>query len=54
MKYLYKQTGVVVESDVKLDSTLFTPVRREPANNTTKKTSSVTTKKTTAIRKKQV
>ena len=29
MRYLYKQTGVVVESSIKLDSSIFTPV---PAN----------------------
>ena len=29
MKYLYKQTGVVVESSVALDSTIFTPVTTE-------------------------
>lgn len=26
MKYLYKQTGVIVESEVDLDSTIFMPV----------------------------
>lgn len=26
MKYLYKQTGVVVESDEKLDSSIFEPI----------------------------
>ena len=26
MRYLYKQTGVVVESSIKLDSSIFTPV----------------------------
>ena len=25
MRYLYKQTGVVVESSIKLDSSIFTP-----------------------------
>lgn len=29
MRYLYKQTGVVVESSVALDSTIFTLVTRE-------------------------
>lgn len=29
MRYLYKQTGVVVESSVALDSTIFTPVMAE-------------------------
>lgn len=27
MKYLYKQTGVVVESSVELDSAIFTPLK---------------------------
>lgn len=26
MRYLYKQTGIVVESDAKLDSMMFRPV----------------------------
>ena len=26
MKYLYKQTGIIVESDEKLDSTIFKPM----------------------------
>lgn len=29
MRYLYKQTGTVVESEVPLDSTIFTPVKEE-------------------------
>ena len=29
MKYLYKQTGIVVESDVVLDSTMFKPIIEE-------------------------
>lgn len=29
MKYLYKQTGTVVESEVPLDSAIFTPVKEE-------------------------
>ena len=27
MKYLYKQTGVIVESESNLDSAIFTPVK---------------------------
>lgn len=26
MRYLYKQTGVIVESSIALDSTVFTPI----------------------------
>ena len=29
MKYLYKQTGIVVESDDVLDSTMFKPIIEE-------------------------
>lgn len=29
MKYLYKQTGIVVESDDVLDSTMFNPIIEE-------------------------
>lgn len=29
MKFLYKQTGIVVESDEMLDSTMFRPVEKE-------------------------
>lgn len=47
MKYLYKQTGVIVESESNLDSAIFTPVKDatkpgEPAakpKNTTRKRS---------------
>lgn len=47
MKYLYKQTGVIVESESNLDSAIFTPVKdmtkpEEPAvtpKNTTRKRS---------------
>ena len=47
MKYLYKQTGVIVESESNLDSAIFTPVKNvtkpgEPAvapKNTTRKRS---------------
>ena len=61
MKYLYKQTGMVVESSVALDSLLFEPVKEntepqkhtetatmkttEPAKKTTRKTTTKTTKK---------
>lgn len=30
MRYLYKQTGIVVESDITLDSAMFCPVNEEP------------------------
>ncbi|MDO5776299.1 MAG: hypothetical protein Q4P22_06730 [Eubacteriales bacterium] len=30
MRYLYKQTGIVVESDITLDSAMFRPVNEEP------------------------
>lgn len=30
MKFLYKQTGIRVESDEMLDSTMFRPVEEEP------------------------
>ena len=47
MKYLYKQTGVIVESESNLDYAIFTPVKdvtkpEEPAvaqKNTTRKRS---------------
>lgn len=47
MKYMYKQTGVIVESESNLDSAIFTPVKdvtkpEEPAvaqKNTTRKRS---------------
>lgn len=61
MKYLYKQTGMVVESSVVLDSLLFKPVEEktesqenaetaakkntEPVKKTTRKTTTKTTKK---------
>lgn len=34
MKYLYKQTGIIVESSNKLDSMFFAPIpdEREPQN----------------------
>lgn len=34
MKYLYKQTGIIVESSNKLDSMFFTPIpdEKEPQN----------------------
>ena len=61
MKYLYKQTGMVVESSVALDSLLFEPIEEktepdknaeaaakkitEPVKKTTRKTTTKTTKK---------
>lgn len=69
MKYLYKQTGVVVESSVPLDSTIFTPVmdeskeaqkpeeKKEPVEAREKKTTTTknsTTQKKPARRKKEV
>ena len=61
MRYLYKQTGMVVESSVALDSLLFEAVKEktepqektepvvkkdaEPVKKTTRKTTTKTTKK---------
>ena len=30
MKFFYKQTGIIVESDEMLDSAMFRPVEKEP------------------------
>lgn len=49
MKYLYKQTGTVVESGEKLDSALFEPLNN--ANKTTKAAVKTTTAKTTRVTK---
>lgn len=45
MKYLYKQTGTVVESGEKLDSTLFEPLNN--VNKATKVAAKAPTTKTT-------
>ena len=41
MKYRYKQTGIIVESDSVLDSTAYTPITEEAAkvSDTLKKAS---------------
>lgn len=44
MKYLYKQTGVVVESDVKLDSAIFKLINE---TNNSKSTDQGKARKTT-------
>lgn len=33
MRYIYKKTGVVVESSTKLDSTIFIPVEEKSLDN---------------------
>ena len=56
MKFLYKQTGIRVESDEMLDSTMFRPVeeepelKEEPEKKQVKKTAT-TGKKTPAAKK---
>lgn len=50
MKFLYKQTGIRVESDEMLDSTMFRPVEEEPEKKQVKKTAT-TGKKTPAAKK---
>lgn len=45
MKYLYKQTGLIVESDSELDSTIFALVQEEKPTEKAKKT---TTRKRSA------
>ena len=54
MKYLYKQTGTVVESGEKLDSTLFEPLNNanEAAKVVTKTPAAKTTRTTKAASKK--
>ena len=54
MKYLYKQTEIVVESDVALDSTMFQLVevepeaKEEPVKKPVKKTAATGRKTSTA------
>lgn len=54
MKYLYKQTEIVVESDVALDSTMFQlveeepEVKEEPVKKPVKKTAATGRKTSTA------
>ena len=56
MKYLYKQTGIVVESDAKLDSMMFRPVteKAEQVEELVKKATAQprTTRKKTSAEKK--
>lgn len=51
MRYLYKQTGIVVESDTKLDSMMFRPVT-ERAEHVEKQVKKVTAQPRTTTRKK--
>lgn len=56
MKFLYKQTGIIVESDEMLDSTMFRPVEKEselkeePGKKPVKKTAT-TGRKTQTVKK---
>lgn len=52
MKFWYKQTGIVVESDEMLDSTMFRPVEKESEPKEEPK--NVVVNKTTATRKTTV
>lgn len=55
MKYLYKQTGMIVESSIALDSMLFIPVaeiREEKGSE--EKTAEVKPKNSAAVRKSPV
>ena len=36
MKYLYKQTGMIVESSIALDSAIFKPLKETPLNENEK------------------
>lgn len=49
MKYTYKQTGVIVESDIPLDSANFTPISEK---QTEAETEAMTSKSTVAPAKK--
>lgn len=52
MKYLYKQTEIVVESDVALDSTMFQLVEEEPeAKEEPVKKTAATGRKTSTAKK---
>lgn len=51
MRYVYKQTGVIVESDRVLDSAIFTPVKDEP-EQTSAEPKKTTSRKTTRTTKK--
>lgn len=46
MRYLYKQTGVVVESSIKLDSSIFTPVSANQKGREEMEAQAVPVKKT--------
>lgn len=50
MKYLYKQTGMIVESSIALDSAIFKPLKEIPVNENEKEEKAQ--KKTPARRKK--
>ena len=56
MKFLYKQTGIIVESDEMLDSTMFRPVEKEselkeePEKKPVKKTA-IAGRKTQTVKK---
>lgn len=54
MKYTYKQTGVIVESDIPLDSANFIPVKRivEEKTATSNAASIAPAKKPAAARRK--
>lgn len=45
MKYLYKQTGVVVESSIPLDSSIFVPVEAKEEQKPAKGKRKTTEKK---------
>ncbi len=55
MKYTYKQTGVIVESDITLDSTNFIPISEKAVENkatvTANKPAVAPAKKTTSTRR---
>lgn len=48
MKFFYKQTGIIVESDEMLDSTMFRPVEKESEKKPVKKTAKAGRKTPTA------
>ena len=52
MKYLYKQTGIIVESDIALDSTMFQLITESKSPKLTKEKTDSTIRKTS--RKKPI
>jgi hypothetical protein len=55
MKYLYKQTGMIVESSIALDSMLFIPVAEiREEKGPEEKTAEVKPKNSAAVRKSPV